>query len=1047
MAFASSPAPPPSGSSDASVSTPETASALRPKDQERLTAVSSDPSTAPGDLVRSLLQVGRDALNVQNGHLSRINPGLGRHTVMALVGPCSALHEGQTHDLSTTYCRSVIAANDLISLHHASRDGWAEDPAYQRFGFDCYVGAKIVVNQQLYGTVCFADPEPHSAPFARADHALVREIAHRVENGLNAPDSAVPRPKGAVQRPDLLQRVQALSNVGGWELTLPENRLSWTETTYDLYGLPTDYEPDLDSAISFFGEEAQATLRTALDRCRTEGRPYDLELPLFTADGMRRWVRVQGVPHDADGTVHRITGTIQDLTDEREAKQALQQERDRFEALFQSLPTPVARCRVEEETTPITAINDAFEDVFGVSRPSAEGTDINKHLAPEGQRDTAQHLTKRALEEGMLQIEVERQTTEGLRDFRLQVAGDDRTDAPPEVYAIYTDITELKERERTIRKERDLLNWVFETSPTAIVIFDASGTFVRASDRAQEFLGMEAQEVTQRKYNDPEWQVMTPAGDPLPDDELPFARVKKTNEPLLGKELLLEWPDGTRRLLSVSGAPLHDEDDSFAGAVFHLDDITERRQTQLSLVESERRFRGVFENAALGITLLDDNGRFIDVNPALASMMDRPADGLRGQHFEMITHPDDLDTDNELYEQLIQDERTSYQLEKRYVRPDGSSFWGHLTVSRLDGPDAVQAIGMVENIDLRKRQRRQLRKFQTVVENTHETVLVLDAEPRSEPGPAITYANPSIHPLTGYAPSEVQGRSLQWLFGKETEAWVLPDLWTCLQNGERHEGEILTSRKDGTPFVARWSIAPVHNGKGAITHWVAVLRDVTEQRQMDKRLLEVQDEERRRIDQELHDEMGGLLTTLQMTIELGRIEAEEHAAPTQRFDQLEDLVAQVSSVTRTISRRLHPKNLDAHGLSGALSTLVNDLQEQHDLEIALYNEVKEEERFPSLVEMTAFRVVQEALINVIRHADSEDAKVTLRTEENGLRLDVADNGTGFDPSTHPNDDAYGLDGVRERVERLNGTLYLESTEEGGTHLSATLPLSISSLSS
>jgi PAS domain S-box-containing protein len=236
----------------------------------------------------------------------------------------------------------------------------------------------------------------------------------------------------------------------------------------------------------------------------------------------------------------------------------------------------------------------------------------------------------------------------------------------------------------------------------AIAVFNPEGEFVQASGRAEEMIGLERDEITDRTYNDPAWDITTPEGEPIPDEELPFARVMATGEPVRDVEHTIKWPNGERRLLSVSGAPLRSPDGELEGAVFHINDITEQR-------EIEQRFRGVFENAGLGIALIDESGAIFEANPALESMLGYEAGELQNVHLEHLTHPEHLDADKQRYQELIAGERDQYQLEKRYLRQDGEAFWGYLTVSRREVTDGFQVVSMVENIDDRKQQEQQLR--------------------------------------------------------------------------------------------------------------------------------------------------------------------------------------------------------------------------------------------------------------------------------------------------------------------------------------------------
>jgi PAS domain S-box-containing protein len=465
-----------------------------------------------------------------------------------------------------------------------------------------------------------------------------------------------------------------------------------------------------------------------------------------------------------------------------------------------------------------------------------------------------------------------------------------------------------------------------------------------------------------------------------------------------------------------------------------------RVRSQEALIESQQRFRGVFEEAGLGIALANEEGVVIEANPALEAMLDTEEDGLRGRDFRDLTPPDDLERELPRFNALIRGDIEKYQLEKRFVRDDDSSFWAHLTVTLRNGPHGPQIIGLVENIDDKKTRKERLRLFRKAVEQAHEAVAISEGEPVEDPGPPIQYVNPAFSTMTGYEADEVIGRSPRFLRGPRTEPWVLRRLQERLQEGQSFEGEAVNYRKDGTPFINHWSSAPVRNDQGDITHWVSVQRDVTDQRQMDRRLLEVQDEERRRIDQEIHDEMGGLLASLQLAVNRVRLAADE--PPPEPLKQTTALVDELSNVTRSISRRLYPGELDDHGLAGALSSLVRSLNERYDLTVTVDSALNAEDRFPSLVEVTAYRVVHEALTNAARHAQTDTARVRVRTHERRLQLEIADDGRGFDPAEQ-DEETYGLAGMRERVDRLNGNLEIRTAPGEGTQIYAMLPLTLS----
>jgi PAS domain S-box-containing protein len=618
-------------------------------------------------------------------------------------------------------------------------------------------------------------------------------------------------------------------------------------------------------------------------------------------------------------------------------------------------------------------------------------------------------------------------------------------DGVPRFMAISRDITELKAREAALRTERNLLERVFQTSPTATVVLDADGYLRRISDRAQQILGIDPEAARGRAFNDPAWTIRTPDGEPFPEDKLPFVQVRATGAPVSGVECTVERPDGTRRHLSISGAPLHEQDGTFVGTVFHLDDLTARQEQERELRRRERLFRKVFENAALGIALVDEEGRFHDTNPAFEQLLEYESRELSGEPITALTYADDIGAQELLFDELVAGDRDRYQIETRYVRRTGEVFWGCLTVSSLTAPHRVQAVALLEDIDTERKRKRDLHLFQKMVEQSEDAILLTESEPLGASAPEIVYVNPAFTETTGFTAEEAIGQTPEILWGPETQPHVLRQMRDRLRDGAAAEGETINYRKDGTPFVDQWKVAPVRDETDDITHLVSILRDVTDRRRMQERLLEVQEEERRRIDQEIHDEMGGLLTSLQLTVEMTRMQQDNDEALSDHLNELEQLVETLASKTRSISRKLYPSSLPKYGLAQVLPDLIGDIESHHGLEVTLESALGADDRFSSLVERTACWIVNEALVNVARHAETDRARVVVASTEQGLRLQVIDDGRGFDLAEKAGGEKLGIEGIRHRVERLNGEFKLETAPGEGTRLSARLPLMISSV--
>ncbi len=199
---------------------------------------------------------------------------------------------------------------------------------------------------------------------------------------------------------------------------------------------------------------------------------------------------------------------------------------------------------------------------------------------------------------------------------------------------------QLDASEAALRRERSLVRLISETTPVGIVTLDSDGQITSANRWAEDLLGLSRAEITGRTYNDPRWRITDCEGGELPDDELPFRRVLQTGNPVQDVRHALLWPDGRRVFLSISAAPVTDDDGHIVAVLAVFDNITERVASQEKLEASERRYRGLFNSMQDAFSLQeiihDDSGapcdyRFLEVNPAFEALTGIPADEWIGR--------------------------------------------------------------------------------------------------------------------------------------------------------------------------------------------------------------------------------------------------------------------------------------------------------------------------------------------------------------------------------------------------------------------------------
>jgi len=152
---------------------------------------------------------------------------------------------------------------------------------------------------------------------------------------------------------------------------------------------------------------------------------------------------------------------------------------------------------------------------------------------------------------------------------------------------IIEDITNRKQAEEDLRRERDLMARIMETSPVCITMVNSEGQITFANPGAEEVLGLSPDEVTGRSDNSPEWRITDYDGKPFPEAQMPFRRVMDTGMPVYDGRHAIEWPDGRRVSLSINGAPLFDNVGQIEGAIFAIQDMTEQVQLYRDLKESE----------------------------------------------------------------------------------------------------------------------------------------------------------------------------------------------------------------------------------------------------------------------------------------------------------------------------------------------------------------------------------------------------------------------------------------------------------------------------
>ena len=775
-------------------------------------------------------------------------------------------------------------------------------------------------------------------------------------------------------------------------------------------------------------------------------------------DGRIVWVSSSARPlFNADGTYRGYQGIDTDITERKQAQEALRESEARARAIHDNLPGGLVYqvdSGEDGQRRDVTFMSKGAERLHGVPAEEImrDSSVFYRQFVAEDLPRVAQLETQAIATMTPFQAEARIRLPSGEIRWRLFASAPRRLPNGHLLWdGIELDVTERKQAEEALKASETRYRELFDFAVDGILLGAASELISDANACMCALAGRTRRELVGMRISDlfaPETLDKTPIRFDLVHQGETVTRVRKLIRPD-ASEVFVEMhskqmPDGTYQ------------------SIFH--DITKRKQAEEALQHSEAKYRQLYEAMRDPFARSDLQGRILDINPAFEELLGFSSAELVGKSFRAITPRKWHASEKKIVAEQVRKRGFSAVYEKEYVRKDGSivpvELRTMLICDAAGKPTGMSAV--VRDVTERKRAEQTLRKahdelerrvrertaelessrtalaqseeqFRQMAENVQDAFWLIDARTQK-----VLYVSPAFERIWNQPFTLDLSRWFAQIHPEDRDRIV-----RAFRHGMKHGiPAMVTYRLLWPDGSIRWIESygtMIRDARGRPLRAAGLHRDVTERRRLEEEILKAAESERQRIGRDLHDSLGQSLTAIGYLADAVREDLARAKRPEAAdVKKLGRLIGQTAAEAHALARGLLLADLKRGGLGAALQELAFRTQE-HFGGVCRYSGPASLPPLDANVAGQLYRIAQEAVTNAAKHGKAPRIDVRLAKKRGGLLLSVRDSGPGISLRRRKRA-GMGLDIMRYRAGMIGATLEVDSARNHGTAVNCLLPL-------